>query len=104
MAKNNIRSFRYSDEVAAILEKQQGASLNDKFEQLVLDCNYKLPAFEKRLHETQDQIISNLQKVRELNSISSELVHVQANISSLNCYASDLSERISALCDRIGKL
>ena len=34
--KSNLRSFRYSDEIAAILEAQEGNSLNEKFESLVL--------------------------------------------------------------------
>jgi hypothetical protein len=40
--KSNLRSFRYTDEVAAILEAQEGNSLNEKFESLVLFCFYNL--------------------------------------------------------------
>ena len=42
-AKNNIRSFRYSDRVAEILEAMEGDSLNAKFENLVLFCYDRLP-------------------------------------------------------------
>jgi len=45
--KSNLRSFRYSDEIAAILEAQEGASLNEKFESLVLFCFYKLESRKK---------------------------------------------------------
>lgn len=41
--KNNIRSFRYSDRVAEILEGMEGKNLNEKFENLVLTCYCKLP-------------------------------------------------------------
>lgn len=46
--KTNIRSFRYSDRVASILESMEGANLNAKFENLVLFCNDKFPEVEKR--------------------------------------------------------
>lgn len=36
--KNNLRSFRYSDRVAEILEGFKGDSMNAKFENLVLFC------------------------------------------------------------------
>lgn len=36
--KNNLRSFRYSDRVAEILESFEGDSMNAKFENLVLFC------------------------------------------------------------------
>ncbi|MBE7724524.1 MAG: hypothetical protein E7244_08870 [Enterocloster citroniae] len=41
--KNNIRSFRYSDRVAQILESMEGDSLNAKFENLVIFCHDRLP-------------------------------------------------------------
>lgn len=53
--KTNLRSFRYSDEVAAILEQQEGKSLNDKFENLVLTCYYKLPEIQKSIDCLTDQ-------------------------------------------------
>ena len=37
--KTNIRSFRYSDRVAEILEASEGDTLNEKFENLVLFCS-----------------------------------------------------------------
>lgn len=47
-AKNNIRSFRYSDRVAQILESMEGDSLNAKFENLVIFCHDKLPEVQKK--------------------------------------------------------
>ena len=41
--KDNIRSFRYSDKVAKILEAAEGKTLNEKFENLVLSCYDTLP-------------------------------------------------------------
>lgn len=47
MTKGNIRSFRYSDRVREILDKQEGNSLNEKFEKLVLYCNDSVPKIKK---------------------------------------------------------
>lgn len=46
--KNNIRSFRYSDRVAQILESMEGDSLNAKFENLVIFCHDKLPEVQRK--------------------------------------------------------
>ena len=46
--KNNIRSFRYSDRVAQILESVEGDSLNAKFENLVIFCHDRLPEVQEK--------------------------------------------------------
>lgn len=46
MAKNNSRSFRYSDEVALILQEH-----NNDLDALVLECYYKLPQIQKEVKE-----------------------------------------------------
>lgn len=48
--KNNIRSFRFSNEVAQILEDH-----NNNFEELVLDCYYRLPEVEEELKRLEEQ-------------------------------------------------
>lgn len=74
--KKNIRSFRYSDEVAAILMNygSPDSSINDKFEQLILDCNMRLPEIQKqvkeqqeRLHELRDQYYKAKTTISELS-------------------------------------
>lgn len=47
--KNNLRSFRYSDRVAEILEGFDGDSMNAKFENLVLYCFDGLEDKKKRI-------------------------------------------------------
>lgn len=53
--KTNLRSFRYSDEVAAVLEQQEGKSLNDKFENLILKCYYEAPKWDKYVADMREQ-------------------------------------------------
>lgn len=48
MAKNNIRSVRFSDELIEIIEQQVGDNFTQKFERLVYNCYMLLP--EKEQH------------------------------------------------------
>ena len=66
MSKNHIRSFRYSDEVADILEGFEGNSMNEKFENLVLFCFRSVPEKQRKLNET-DRLLG--QKRDELDKL-----------------------------------
>ena len=83
MPKNNCRSFRFSDEVAAIISQQPGKSDNDKFEQLVLRCFYMLPNLEMREAELQQSIMEKLDKVRQLQGVYERLRSAETKAS--NC-------------------
>lgn len=61
MAKNNIRSFRFSDEVAAIIERFEGASFNDKLERIILHCFWERGKIEEDI-KTQRRRLADLQK------------------------------------------
>lgn len=41
--KNNIRSIRFSDELAKLIDRQQGDTFTQKFENLVTRCVWELP-------------------------------------------------------------
>ena len=47
MKKNNIRSIRFSDELAELIDRQIGNSFTEKFENLITRCVWELPAREK---------------------------------------------------------
>lgn len=49
MKKNNIRSIRFSDELAELIDRQIGNSFTEKFENLITRCVWELPAREKEL-------------------------------------------------------
>lgn len=49
MAKCNVRSFRYDEEVRQIIESFVGHSYNEKFENLVKTCYYDLPRMKERI-------------------------------------------------------
>ena len=68
MAKNNIRSFRYSDEVAKILNGFEGANMNEKFEKLVLYCARAVPEKQKRLNEMDRQLAAKRDELDKLKT------------------------------------
>lgn len=84
--KSNIRSFRYSDEVAAILEKQEGNSLNEKFENLVLRCFWELPKRQESLKQVQKQIVDEREKLYAVQRASSDINTLLSCLQSAQYY------------------
>ena len=64
--KNNIRSIRFSDELADLIDRQVGRTFTEKFENLVAHCVWELPQKEAELKAIQEQIDRERQKLREL--------------------------------------
>ena len=54
--KNNIRSIRFSDEIAELIERQQGSNFNQKFENLITRCVWELPAKKDELEQLPEQL------------------------------------------------
>ena len=59
--KNNIRSIRFSDELAELIDRQVGRTFTEKFENLVTRCVWELPGKEAEL-KCLDKEISRKQK------------------------------------------
>ena len=64
--KNNIRSIRFSDELAELIDRQVGRTFTEKFENLVTRCVWELPQKEKELELIQQQIDKKNQELKEL--------------------------------------
>ena len=64
--KNNIRSIRFSDELADLIDRQMGRTFTEKFENLVTRCVWELPQKEAELKQIQEQINRERQHLREL--------------------------------------
>ena len=70
--KNNIRSIRFSDELAELIDRQVGRTFTEKLENLITRCVWELPQKEKELEQIQKQIEQEMQKLKELWKSSRE--------------------------------
>ena len=68
MKKNNIRSIRFSDELAELIDRQIGNSFTEKFENLITRCVWELPAKEKELQRINQEIRQKRQQLAEMSS------------------------------------
>ena len=73
MAKSNIRSMRFSDEILEMIESQAGDTFTAKFEALVTRCMWELPQKEKQLAEIRKQIENERQNLRYIRDTKRKL-------------------------------
>lgn len=73
--KNNIRSIRFSDELAELIDRQVGDTFTAKFEGLVTRCVWELPQkeaelkrLEQRIQERQKHLDGILEQTHELSA------------------------------------
>ena len=85
--KNNIRSIRFSDELAELIDRQQGKNFQQKFENLVTRCVYELPDKEAEIARL-DKLKAEKQK--QLSEMSEQLYELRMTIN-------DLMPKITAL-------
>ena len=78
--KNNIRSIRFTDEMASIIEQQAGRNFTEKFEALVTRCMWELPAKEKELDKVQQAIEYERRRLQELRVLVGKLQDTAKNL------------------------
>lgn len=90
MAKNNIRSIRFSDDLAKLIEQQVGDTFTQKFESLIYRAFWELPEKERELEEINRKIYLITQRLRALekaeiniNAINNLLNNTKQNIKSI---------------------
>lgn len=66
--KNNIRSIRFSDELAELIDRQVGKTFTEKFENLVTRCVWELPEKEKELEQLEKEISQKQQQLQEMKN------------------------------------
>ena len=64
--KPNIRSIRFSDELAELIDRQAGNTFTEKFENLVTRCGWELPQKEAELKEVQKKVRQEEKRLAEL--------------------------------------
>lgn len=103
-AKNNIRSFRYSDEIACILASQPGDNLNAKFEWLVETCYCELERRQEELERINAKIEERRQTLRNMEKATSELDLLERDIKSARFSFGIVERRAAAIAEKVKSL
>lgn len=98
--KNNIRSFRYSDEVAEILENMEGASLNEKFENLVRACYSRLPKIQSDIEMYEGFLDSCRKEFYEMLDIEDDLESISRSVSDLRKKLDVTCKKFDMICNK----
>lgn len=80
--KPNIRSIRFSDELAQLIDRQEGNSFTEKFEGLITRCVWELPQKEEELKQLQEQIDERRKELKELLLSARKLRGTLQNINA----------------------
>lgn len=71
--KNNIRSIRFSDELAELIDRQEGDTFTQKFENLVTRCVWELPARTSELKQMEERIEAKREQLQQMTTQAGEL-------------------------------
>lgn len=91
--KNNIRSIRFSDELADLIDRQVGKNFSEKFENLVTRCVWELPQTETRLKDLEERITEKRTELQTLN----------AKVRNLENTLFELGSRVGAVRNTIDR-
>ena len=101
MKKNNIRSFRFSDDVLDKLQRAKGSSLNEKFDNLVSSCFNKLPRIEKRVKELEEYRDCLYSEVENLRTEKLKLLQELSEIRDIHQQLRQLGMKICDIKDNL---
>lgn len=80
--KNNIRSIRFSDELAELIDRQNGRTFTEKFENLVTRCVWELPGKEAELKRLEKEISRKRKQLQDLNTQIGKLGETVQNLEA----------------------
>ena len=103
MAKNNIRSVRFSDELANLIDRQVGDTFTQKFENLITRCVWELPKQEKRLERVREEIRQEQQRLYDLQKATEQLRMLEADIRSAQRYFQIVERRAKQIAEAAEK-
>lgn len=96
-AKKNIRSIRFSDDLAELIDRQAGRTFTEKFENLVTRCVWELPAKQQELHRLEKRISEQRQQLQET---AQQARMLKTTISGLLSKALDLEEAVNRAIEK----
>ena len=101
--KNNIRSIRFTDELAELIDRQAGRTFTEKFENLVTRCVWELPQQEERLKAVQEQIKQERQRLYDLQRATEQLRMLDNDIKTAQRYFSIVERRAKQIAKAVEK-
>lgn len=104
MAKNNIRSIRFSDELADLIERQVGDTFTQKFENLITRCVWELPEQEKRLEKVREDIRLERERLYKMQRATEQLRLLEQDIQSAQRYFQIVERRAKAIAEAAEEL
>lgn len=103
MAKNNIRSIRFSDELADLIDRQAGDTFTQKFENLITRCVWEVPAAEKRLEQIREEIKRERQRLYDLQRATEQLRMLERDIKDAQRYFQIVERRAKQIAEAAEK-
>ena len=99
--KNNIRSIRFSDEMAELTDRQVGDTFTQKFENLVARCVWELPEKERQLEQIQEQISRERRRLADLQKAAQELRLLERDIKTAQHYFKIVEQRAKSVSEKM---
>lgn len=103
MAKNNIRSIRFSDELAELIEQQVGDTFTQKFENLIYRAVWELPAKEKELKEINQRIEDQWKRLASIQTTIEKLHNIGRAIHTIETNIISIREKTMTLTEEVEK-
>ena len=79
--KNNNRNIRISDQMLLLIEQQPGNNFTEKWENLVIRCNWELPEKQKELERIQGQIQRERLRLQDMEKLYLKLAAVYNDLN-----------------------
>ena len=92
--KGYIRSIRFSDDLAQLIEQQAGNSFTEKYENLITRCVWELPQKEAELKRIQEEIQQERKRLADLRKRREKLDRVIRSIQQSLDYQLKELERL----------
>ena len=97
--KNNIRSIRFSDELAELIDRQIGDTFTQKFENLVTKCVWELPKKEEQLKAIEERIAKERERLYNLQKATEQLRQLENDLKTTQQYFKYVERRAKAIAE-----
>jgi len=99
--KPNIRSIRFSDELAELIDRQAGGTFTEKFERLITRCVWELPRKEAEQKRLQEKIDLERKRLYDLQNAVKELKQLERDIQAAQGYFDGVKKRAKAAAETV---